>query len=248
MGNKVKTTGRTDYSAKLMGENIPFAIKESFGLLRTNLFYTSSTGEKCAVFAITSDMESSGKSMIIANLALSFAQADKKVLLVDADMRCPVQHHYFGYDTNRAGLSEYLSGIVREKKDFIFPSHVEGLDLLGSGHIPPNPSELVLNPRFVELLETLKEDYDYIFVDFPPIGIVSDAVAIVKVVTGYIFVARAGRSKEQTVTSGLAAMQAVGANVVGVVLNDVNSKSGKGNYNYYYYGSGNGEKKKRRKH
>ena len=145
-------------------------------------------------------------------------------------------------------MSEYLSGIVREKKDFIFPSHVEGLDLLGSGHIPPNPSELVLNPRFVELLETLKEDYDYIFVDFPPIGIVSDAVAIVKVVTGYIFVARAGRSKEQTVTSGLAAMQAVGANVVGVVLNDVNSKSGKGNYNYYYYGSGNGEKKKRRTH
>jgi len=233
--NKNYKRRRGEYKANVLSDKAPFAIRESFGALRTNLLYTSSDGERSSIFAITSDLEASGKSMIISNIAISFAQIGKKVLLVDADMRCPVIENYFNYDAERTGLSEYLSGQVHNREEYIYPSEYESLDILGSGKIPPNPSDLVLNPRFSELLEGLKAEYDYILVDFPPIGVCSDAVAISKIVTGYIMVVRSEYSKEPSTIAAIQALRSVEGNIVGVVLNDVNAKRG-GRYGYYRSG------------
>ena len=123
---KLKTESLNDFHM-LMCNDTPFAVKEAFGLLRTNILYTPYNGEGAPVYGVASVGESSGKSTIIANLAYSFANTQKKVLLIDADMRCPVQQEFFGYKKGTRGLSEILSGIVGDAREVIFKSSSEYL-------------------------------------------------------------------------------------------------------------------------
>lgn len=214
---------------KTLTSDVPFAIREAFNQLRTNLMYTiADDSEDAPVFAITSSSENTGKSLIIANLAISFSQLDKKVLLIDADMRCPVLHDYFGFDDKKQGLSDYISGIA---SDVIIRNVRENLDLITSGRIPPNPSELLTSPRFTTCLNNWKKQYDIIFIDFPPIGIVTDSVANFKSITGYIFTIRSGKSTAKKINSSIEAMERLGAKIVGVVLNDYDIK-GSGYYHH----------------
>jgi len=209
------------FNPKVLDDKAPFAIRESFNLLRTNLMYTIPDNENHApVFAVTSESENAGKSTIISNIALSFAQLGQRVLLIDADLRCPVLHNFFDID-NTGGLSELMSGI---EKDVIHKKVRENLDVVTSGRIPPNPSELITGPKFAEFLNSCKKDYDIIFVDFPPVGIVPDAVANCKNVTSYIFAVRSGRSSAKNVNSAIESMEKVGAKIAGIVLNDYDIK------------------------
>lgn len=214
---------------KILDTAAPFAIREAFNQLRTNLMYTiaDNTGD-APVFAVTSSTEHTGKSTVITNLAISFTQLDQKVLLIDADLRCPVLHDYFGFDDQHQGLSEYISGIA---KDVIVRDIRPNLDLITSGRIPPNPSELLTSPRFAACLEAWKKEYDIIFIDFPPIGIVTDSIANFKAITGYIFTVRSGKSTAKRINASIEAMERIGAKIVGVVLNDYDIK-GSGRYNY----------------
>jgi capsular exopolysaccharide synthesis family protein len=227
-----KTIKKDFLKERLLDENTPFAIKESFNHLRTNIMYTTKDNTKCPVYAITSSGESAGKSTIIANLAISFAQVPKKVLLIDADMRCPVQNQIFRFPKEAIGLSELLSGIETDPKKAIRQSDIPSLDILGSGHIPPNPSELILSENFRKYIDMWKEEYDVIFIDCPPIGIVADSVALKDLVTGYIFVIRSNHSDARKINHAIESMENVGAKVLGVVLNSVNLK---GSSNSYYY-------------
>lgn len=214
---------------RVLDKNAPFAIRESFNMLRTNLMYTiTENQEGCPIYAITSTSENAGKSTVIANLALSFTHLSKKVLLIDGDMRCPALFRFFDLDARHTGLSELISGI---EKDVIVKDIRPGLDLITSGRIPPNPSELITSPRFVELLEQWKKEYDIIFIDFPPVGIVADSITISKNITGYIFTVRAGKSSAKAVNSAIDSMDQIGAKIAGVVLNDYNIK---GNKQYRY--------------
>lgn len=222
---------------KILNTEAPFAIREAFNQLRTNLMYTiADSSDGAPVFAVTSSSEGTGKSTVIANLAISFTQLEQKVLLIDADMRCPVLHDYFGFDDKHQGLSELISGIA---KDVIVHDVIKGLDLITSGRIPPNPSELLTSPRFASLLEQWKKEYDIIFIDFPPIGIVTDSVASFKSITGYIFTIRSGRSTAKKINSSIETMDRLGAKIVGVVLNDYDLKGsiyrrhGRGKYGKY---------------
>jgi len=223
----------------LMCEETPFAVKESFNLLRTNILYTRSNSEGAPVFAVTSAGESSGKSTIISNLAYSFANISKKVILIDGDMRCPVQQEFFGYEKGVGGLSEFLSGIVKDWREVIFKTENSFMDVIPSGHIPPNPSELLLGSDFSSLISELKREYDYIFIDFPPIGVIADAASVSSCVDGYIFVIRSNVSNSGSVSEALSSLESVGANIVGIVLNDVNYKEGSfgGKYHNTKYGS-----------
>ncbi|MBQ9085944.1 MAG: hypothetical protein IJY47_02020 [Clostridia bacterium] len=133
---KEKKCVRTEMAPRLLDDTSPFAVRESFNLLRTNLMYTITENDTCPIYGITSVTESSGKSTVITNLALSFTQIGKKVLLVDGDMRCPVVHKFFDLDDKRAGLSELIPGI---EKDVILRDIRPGLDLITSGRIPPTP-------------------------------------------------------------------------------------------------------------
>ncbi len=213
---------KENHTAKVLTEDSPFAIREAFNLLRTNLMYTiSDNTDGAPVLGVTSTNENAGKSTIIANLAISFAQLNKKVLLIDGDMRCPVVHKHFELESHDKGLSELISGI---ESDVIIHDIRPGLDIITSGRIPPNPSELITSPKFADLLDMWKKEYDIIFIDFPPIGVVTDSIAGCKNVNGYIFVVRAGSTNAKSINASIAAIERVGAKIVGVVLNDYNMK------------------------
>ncbi len=223
-----------DYGEKLLGKETPFSIAESFRTLRTNLTYVPLKVGECPVFAVTSGFAGAGKSLVIANVAISFAQLGKKVLLIDADMRCPTQHKIFAISGEGHGLSEALAGI--EEKPFengVVKGVREGLDLMTCGHIPPNPSELLASERMEALLNEAKSLYDYVLIDLPPLLETADAGVITKHVSAYIIVIRAGYSKIDAVKQVVNDVQGMRANVAGFVLNDVNARGTFGYYSHY---------------
>ena len=230
---KEKKRSRTELAHRLLDETSPFAVRESFNLLRTNLMYTVAENEVCPIYAITSVTEASGKSTVITNLALSFTQVGKRILLVDGDMRCPVLHKFFDLDEKRSGLSELISGI---DKDVVLKDVLPGLDLITSGRIPPNPSELLTSPRLKKLLAQWQQEYDVIFIDFPPIGVVTDALAVCQEISGYLFDVRSGRNSAKEINDAIEAMEQIGAKIVGVVLNDYNLKGSGSHYKSGHYG------------
>ena len=217
-----KNNSVTSLNPKVLDSSVPFAIRESFNLLRTNLMYTISDDEMGApVFAITSEDQSAGKSTIIANLAISFSQIGQKVLLIDADLRRPYIHAFFDINEKSKGLSELMTGI---ENDVVNRDVLPNLDVITSGRIPPNPSELITGTKFAAFISEAKAKYDVIFIDFPPVGIVSDAVSNCKSISGYIFAVRSGRSSAKSVNEAINSMEQVGAKIAGVVLNDFSIK------------------------
>ena len=214
----------------LLDDTTPFAVREAFNHLRTNLMYTLNEEEGCPIFAVTSAEAAAGKSTLIANVALSYSMASKKVLLIDADMRVPMQARIFKMDKELHGLSELLSGIAEDDCELIRPSGIEGLDLMLAGITPPNPSELIMSSRLEQYLKKWRMEYDAIFIDFPPVGIVTDTLAPHQLLTGYIFVLRSEHSDSRKVTLALDMMKKVDAKILGIVLNGTDAKSYYGNY------------------
>lgn len=234
-----KKIATPENETRLLNASTPFAIREAFNHLRTNLMYTLNDDEGCPVFAITSADESAGKSTVVANIAIAYAMASKKVLLIDGDMRAPMQCKIFNLDKTLPGLSELLSGIEDNPANLIHPTESEGLSLLLAGMTPPNPAELIMSNRFEYYLKNWRMEYDAIFIDFPPVGIVTDTLAVNKLVTGYVFVARSEKSDSRKITAALDSMAKVDAKVLGIILNAVNSKSynrraHRGKKNSYY--------------
>lgn len=220
---------------RVLDDTSPFAVCEAFNHLRTSLMYTVKDDHNGSpVYAITSSGEATGKSTVIANLAITYTKINKKVLVIDADMRCPVQSLIFELDNSRVGLSEILSSIVSDPSDAVCHTKYKNLDVIPSGVIPPNPSELLLGNRFASLIEKFRHIYDVVFIDFPPIDVVTDAVATFENITGYIFVVRSNRSDSKKVRTTMETMERLGAKIVGIVLNDANIKGGKGGYGYGY--------------
>lgn len=229
------------YKAKLISESTPFAIKESFFRLRTNIMYTPNDGEGAPVYAITSSDSGVGKSTVSANLALSFAQIGKKVLLVDSDMRLPTQYKFFNVNKDHHGLSELLSGIESDYHNTLITTP-DGLSIITAGCIPPNPASLLHSRKFSELIEEWKKDFDLILIDCPPASIVTDPLIISGSVSGYIVVILANYSRSTRVNSCIANIERVGGKIIGVVVNSSSLKGSKGKryakgkyYTNYYY-------------
>ena len=222
--NGVSSSAR-DYSGRLLGQTTPFAVAESFKLLRTNMFYTTK-GEACAVHGVTSATMSAGKSVIVANTAIAFGQMGKRVLLVDGDLRCPVLHRIFKLDAKGDGFSEVLAGVCKDWKTAIRASGYDHVDVMTSGRIPPNPAELLASTRMREFIADMKTEYDVIFIDLPPICDVTDAGVISDIVTGYTFVVRSGYSDRRLIGVATDILENLGGSIIGFVLNDVDIKSG----------------------
>lgn len=237
----------TSYAGKIICAETPFAVTEAFKTLRANLMF-SSAGEDCPVFGTTSAYSDTGKSIITANAAVSFAQLEKKVLVIDGDMRKPVQHRIFECE-NRHGLSELLSAGKSQTAEEAFERSVihgvyPGLDLVPCGKLPPNPSELLASENMQRFIEYAKSVYDVIFIDFPPICNVSDAGVAAELITGYMIAVRAGETDKREVASAIEQMEHMKAKIIGFVLNDVNIKtdgSYKGRYSRYYSSYGGGQ-------
>ncbi len=215
-----------------------FRLVESYKTLRTNLMFSFPDIEnsECRKLLVTSAGAGEGKTTTAVNLALSIAQNGVKVLLIDADMRKPTIHRYFNLES-RQGLSNILSGI-HDRSECIFdiPS-IEGFSVIPSGIIPPNPSELLGSNTMKRLLHELSSNYDYIVIDSPPIGIVTDALALSAEVDGVVFVASHGKTTVPEINKAIQTLKFAKANLLGVVLNRVpNKKKNRRSKSRYYYG------------
>ncbi|WP_040978337.1 CpsD/CapB family tyrosine-protein kinase [Oceanobacillus jeddahense] len=206
-------------------------ISEQYRTVRTNLQFASVDNEVRSML-LTSAGPAEGKSMTTANLAVVYAQQGKKVLLVDADLRKPTIHYTFRLD-NLRGLSNILVGETT-LEETVGTSDITNLDVISCGPIPPNPSELLGSRRMQAFIETVKEKYDMVIFDMPPVLAVTDAKILANYVDGAILVVRSKKTENEAAKQALEALESVHANVLGVVLNDRDKKEA--NY-YYYYGS-----------
>lgn len=218
-------------------------ISEAYRVLRTNLQF-SSLDRPLQTLVVTSPNPVEGKSTTAANLAVVMAQAGKAVVLVDADLRRPVQHRVFGVDNNR-GLTEVLLDGDPVLDRNLQETGVENLRLLTTGPLPPNPSELLGSQRMARLVEQLKKEADVIVFDSPPSLAVADASVLATQADGVLMVADAGHTRRKMANEAVERFRQVGANLLGVALNRL--KSGRGGYSYYYYHYYYGEGKKQRR-
>ncbi|MBE6052176.1 MAG: CpsD/CapB family tyrosine-protein kinase [Clostridium sp.] len=212
---------------------------ESYRTLRTNIQY-SSLDKKLQTIVITSSEPGEGKTTTACNLALSFAQADKKTLLIDCDLRKPTIHKQFKI-SNLIGLSDVLVG--KEEVNNILVKYNENLDVLSSGHISPNPSEMINSNVMSNLLNKLKETYEMIIIDSAPLLAVTDAQLLSVKGDGTILVVKAEKTKKDSIIAAKSLLEKVNANILGIVLNQVDRTTKK----YYYYYGEDGEKKKKKK-
>lgn len=221
-------------------------ISEAYRSIRTNIEF-SNLDEELKIIVVTSSQQNEGKSTVIANLAVSFASLDdKKVLILDGDLRNPTVHRMFGL-SNTFGLTDVLKG----SKDFsecVHITDIKGLHVLNCGKIPPNPSEMLGSKKMKAFIESLKEYYDYIFIDAPPIGIITDAGIISTYADGTVLVLA---SKEVDVDMAKIAkerLDKVNANILGVILNKYEAEgAGHGYYSYYYENQDDHSRKGRKK-
>ena len=225
----------------ILGKNSNFYVREAYKTLRTNVRFFLS-GEGCKKFAITSGLAGEGKSITILNLAISFAEAGNKVLLLDADLRRPTMAKLL-IEKASPGLSNVLAGLCKPE-DAIRKNIYPNLDILFSGEIPPNPSELLGGQRMRNMLEKLSREYDYILVDTPPVAIVADVCVLADVLDGVLFLVRTDRTERDAVARGLKQLEISGAKLMGFVLNGGSKERGgyygkkykyKNKYGYYRY-------------
>ena len=207
----------------VLDSNSSFEIKEAYNTLTTNVMYLPIT-DKCKKIAITSAVYGEGKTSVAINLAIALSSnlVDKKILLVDADMRNPsVEKFLCGVVNpveNNVGLSEYL-----EKEDdelSIVKSHIENLDVVYSGNRPINPARLLNSEKMNRFLSKCEAEYDYIIIDTPPVNVVSDAVLFIGRVNGYLIATKSKVSTVPMLSSASETLNSMGATVYGAVFSE----------------------------
>lgn len=219
----------------ILNENTPFSVAEAYRMARTNIMYLPSE-KKCKIFATTSAYASEGKTITSINLAIAFAQSNKKIILIDADMRKPRIKKNMELKSSN-GLSEYLAGITDEAE--IAHLNELNLDIITAGKTTAAAAELLELPRMKVLLDKLSESYDYILIDTPPMNLVTDAAVLTNIINGYIFSVRCEFSDLDGIKDAVIALQQVNANIVGFILNGIDPKlnlHGKYRYRYSKYG------------
>lgn len=216
-------------------------VSEVFRTLRTNIQFMN-TNKNLKTLLLTSTVPAEGKSLIAANLAATFAQANKRVVLIDCDMRKGRQHNIFG-TSPKPGLSNYLSGIDSDGEEsgddlakYIRSTEVENLYLIPAGNIPPNPSELIASEKMVKLLKELEELCDMVILDGTPSLIVTDAVILSRFVDSTIIVTAQNKTKMEDLNKVKKDIDNVGGKVAGVVINRIEVNNKQYQDRYYYYG------------
>ena len=224
-------------STKITFENLKdldFKVNEAYKRIRTNISFS---GEDIKVISLTSSIPNEGKTEVSFNICRSFAEDGKKTLYIDADLRKSVVLARYGVDKEAKGLSHFLSGQSKDVDDIICKTNVDNFDIIFTGTKAPNPAELLGSSKFAKLMEDLREKYDYIIIDCPPLGSVIDAVLVSKISDGTIIVIEADNISYKAVQGVKKQLDQGGCKILGAILNKVES-SGKGYYGYYkgYYG------------
>ncbi len=221
-----------DPKKMILSENSPFPMREAYKTLRTNvLFSLPGTDSKC--IGVVSANRGEGKSTIAINIAVSLAQTNKKVIVVDCDMRLPTIAAKIGIKT-KPGLSNYLAGSDDIQSNLIQRVGEYGIDVLASGDIPPDPTSLLSSQQMDNLITLLKEYYDYVILDFPPVTIVTDAAILSGKVDGYLLVVRHNLSEYKKIKETFRQLEFSDAKILGMIYN------GKGGHGKGYYKRGSG--------
>lgn len=215
-------------------------VSEVFRTLRTNIQFMN-TNNKLKTLLVTSTLPNEGKSWVTANLAVTFAQAGKRVVIVDADMRKGRQYAIFEVSP-RPGLSNYLSGIDMNNgneisddlSNYIQDTQIPNLYIIPAGNIPPNPSELLISTKMVNLLDRLKELCDLIIIDGTPSELVTDSIILSRIVDSTVIVTAHKQTKKDDLQKIVTNIQNVGGKIAGIVLNKVPVSAKKYEQSYYY--------------
>lgn len=217
---------------KTLHKNLEFTATEQYKLLRANLSFTLPDDVKCPIIGVTSSMRGEGKSTTAVNLSYVLAEAGKRVILIDGDMRIPSIAKKMKIENN-LGLTDCLKGAEALKLSSFKSEVFNNWYIMPSGALPPNPSELLASKRMENVLKTLSETFDYIIIDLPPVNVVSDALAVSKYITGMIVVIREDYAEKKELENCVRLLKLSNVNVLGCVMNG--SKSGKGYYSKHRY-------------
>jgi len=221
-------------SNALIGDDISFAAAEAYKLLRTKLQFSFVGDGDCRVIGVSSALTGEGKSLSSVNLAYSVAQLGKRVLLIDCDMRRPSMQDKLPVRKD-PGLSDYLTGQTQSENLIQLCSLKEGthtFHVISSGRIPPNPVELLSSAKMEKMLSLLRERYDYIILDLPPVREVSDALAAAKLTDGMLLVVRHNYCDRSALTAAVRQFEFVDAKILGILFNCASEESA--NYGKYY--------------
>ncbi len=241
LGNVTRIPGIKELRDGLIAlTEIRSPLVEAYRVLRTNVQF-SLVGNPSSTMLVTSANPEEGKSTTLANLGVVLAQAGKRVIVADTDLRRPTLHDFFQVP-QEPGLTDLLLEEDGRVADYLKDTKVEGLRLLPCGPLPPNPSELLSSARTQEIVDTLKKEADVVLLDSPPVLAVTDATVLSTKVGGVLLVVDAGTTRSEAAVQAKEALSQVGARMLGVVLN--RQKHGKGGYYYYYY-SKDGHRRKR---
>ncbi|MBC2180370.1 CpsD/CapB family tyrosine-protein kinase [Listeria booriae] len=205
------------------------SLNEQIKIIRTNIEFVSMGQSK--VYILTSSLPGEGKSTIISNLAIAFSQQNKKVLLIDGDMRRPTQAKLF-QRLNHTGLSTLLAN-QSTLKDTIQNIEKYNIDFIPSGPVPPNPTDLLSSPRLEKVLETCREMYDFIFIDTPPLIDIADGPILASKVDGTFLVVRAYKTYKTEIQKSVQILKQSKAKIMGYILNDVKRQGQSKNYYVY---------------
>ena len=232
--NNKKKNNNTAFAAtevqKTLHRNLKFLASEQYRLLRANIRFTIPSDVKCPVIGVTSSVRGEGKSTTAVNLSYVLASKGHKVLLIDGDLRIPSIAKKMGVNST-PGLTDLLIGSSADIASWKSDVH-KNWYVLPSGEIPPNPSELLGSKRMENVLNALREHFDYIVIDLPPVNVVSDAMSVSGFLTGAIIVVREGFTSKRDLDRCMRQISLSDINVLGYVMNE----SGDGNGSYKKYG------------
>ncbi|MBD3868463.1 MAG: polysaccharide biosynthesis tyrosine autokinase [Acidobacteria bacterium] len=233
------------------GDRANRAIKEAYQTLRTGLIFSSNNRER-KVLLITSTVPQEGKSSTIARLGQTLAGPGEKVLILDCDLRRPTQHFHLGTE-REPGLTSYLAAPrdVTDWKPFVRPTSYENLDVLTAGPIPPNPPELLGGERFRDLLDSVRNDYDWVLIDSPPSMSLSDTSLLADLADMTLLVVQHNQTDKDVIQKNVQHLKRVGANLIGAILNNVDiQKAYQKDYyyaGYYYFNEETGKTSRKKK-
>jgi len=207
-------------------------VSESYRNLRTNLSFLR-PDEPLTKIAVTSSTPKEGKSLTVANLAISMAHNEQKVLIIDADLRKPMQHKFYDLP-NYEGLSNILTGEL-SFSEAVQETGIERLNLISTGFIPPNPAELLSSHRMEEVIERAEEEFDFVMIDTPPVVAVTDAAILGTKLDGVLLVVASHQTERGMLEKSTDKLRKANVDLIGTVLNKHPVGDGSGYDTYYYY-------------
>ena len=231
--NKNQKKSRQSKKAYILNDNSKFYIKEAYRAARANINFSLANIEGCKIIAVTSAVAGDGKTTTSVNIAQVISQANNRVLLIDADMRKGSARRHLGLQKAN-GLSSILSGMSQMVDEVIIKTS-HGFDCMTAGPTPPNPAELLSSNVMSELLTLLSEHYDYIIIDTPPIAVVSDALALSKLVSGFIITVSQDESTLDEIDNAIHSLEFSEAKILGFIFNKYELGS-ENRYSKYSYG------------